>query len=263
MSENNIARIVSLLDKSRSILFITGAGISAESGLPTYRGISGLYNDRITEEGISIETALSGETLESNPELTWKHLGDIEQRCRGATFNRAHEIIAQMERAFERVWVLTQNIDGFHHLAGSQKVIDIHGDYHNLLCTHCSWHIRVEDYSGIDIPPLCPECKSIVRPKVVLFGETLDEDKIALLMRELEHGFDMYFSIGTTSVFPYISQPIYQASRLGRPTVEINPDRTEISDIVDIKLLTGALSALENIWQRYRSQKKIPGDNVY
>ncbi len=264
MLENkNIARIVSLLHKSKSILFITGAGISAESGLPTYRGIGGLYNDRVTEEGIPIETVLAGETLESNPEVTWKYLGAIEQKCRGATFNRAHEIIAQMEKVFERVWVLTQNIDGFHHLAGSQKVIDIHGDYHDLFCTRCRWQITVNDYSGIDIPPLCPECGNIIRPKVVFFGEKLDEDKTAQLTRELDQGFDIYFSIGTTSVFPYISQPIYLASRLGMPTIEINPDQTEISKIVDIKLSAGALSALESIWQEYRLQKKMQGDNVY
>ncbi|MFH1093964.1 MAG: NAD-dependent protein deacylase [Candidatus Omnitrophota bacterium] len=250
-ADKDISRIVSVLHKSKSILFITGAGISAESGLPTYRGIGGLYNDRVTEEGISIETALAGETLESNPEVTWKYLGAIEKRCRGATFNRAHEIIAGMEKAFERVWVLTQNIDGFHDLAGSRKVIDIHGDYHKLFCPKCSWQIVVNDYSGLDIPPLCPECKHIVRPKVVFFGEMLDVDKSALLMQELDRGFDIYFSIGTTSGFPYISQPIYLAARLGKLSVEINPDQTEISDIVDIKLSTGARSAMESIWQEY------------
>ena len=95
-----------------------------------------------------------------------------------------------------------------------------------------------------------------MRPKVVFFGEKLDTDKTSILMQELNKGFDIYFSIGTTSVFPYISQPMYLASHLGRPTVEINPDHTGISDIVDIKLKTGAGAALESIWQEYKSKEK-------
>src|SRR5512135_1950332 len=112
-SMDDLSRIVEFLKNSRSILFVTGAGISADSGLPTYRGIGGLYNQGTTEEGIPIEMALAGDMLSSRPEVTWKYLAQIESRCRGARPNRAHEVIARMEKAFERVWVLTQNIDGF------------------------------------------------------------------------------------------------------------------------------------------------------
>ena len=96
--QEKVTRIVKLLKKSSSILFITGAGISAESGLPTYRGIGGLYNDVTTDEGIPIETALAGETLYAHPEITWKYISQIEKRSRHARFNRAHEVIAQMEK---------------------------------------------------------------------------------------------------------------------------------------------------------------------
>jgi len=113
-----ISKIAKLLKNCKSILFITGAGISADSGLPTYRGIGGLYNDKLTEDGIPVEMALAGETFEKRPQVTWKYLSQIEKNCRNATFNRGHEVIAEMEKCFERVWVLTQNIDGFHHAAG-------------------------------------------------------------------------------------------------------------------------------------------------
>jgi len=115
--QDKIKRITNLLKGAKSVLFITGAGISADSGLPTYRGISGLYNDTVTEDGISIEMALAGETLETKPHITWKYLARIEEKCRGAKPNRAHEIIKEMERHFERVSVFTQNIDGLHHRA--------------------------------------------------------------------------------------------------------------------------------------------------
>ncbi len=244
-----LAQIAELLRNCKSILFITGAGISADSGLPTYRGIGGLYNGKLTEDGVPVETALAGQTLESRPEVTWKYLLQIEKNCRNARFNRAHEVIAEMERHFERVWVLTQNIDGFHHAAGSRNVIDIHGDMHKLICRRCGRRSTVKDYGEIDFPPECPACKGVIRPEVVFFGEMLPEDKVRLLSRELRQGFDIYFSIGTTSVFPYISQPIITARYLGKPTVEINPADSEISDIVDIKLRMRASEALDKIWK--------------
>jgi len=251
-NSGSIAKIAGILKKSKSILFITGAGISADSGLPTYRGIGGLYNDSTTEEGIPIEMALAGETLKKSPAITWKYLSQIEKNCREATFNRGHQVIAEMETRFERVWVFTQNIDGFHHAAGSRNVIDIHGDMHSLICGTCRWQGTVKDYSEISIPPICPECGRIARPEVVFFGEMLPEDKLVVLQRELRRGFDVYFSIGTTSVFPYIRQPMLVANQLGRPTIEINPDDTEISDFVDIKLRMRAAEALDAIWREYR-----------
>jgi len=246
-----IAQIAKLLKNCKSILFITGAGISADSGLPTYRGIGGLYNDKVTEDGIPVEMALAGETLEKQPAITWKYLAQIENNCRKAKFNRGHKVIAEMEKRFERVWVLTQNIDGFHHAAGSRNIIDIHGDMHKLACMSCGWRGVVQDYSGIEIPPKCSNCTGIVRPEVVFFGEMLPEDKLMMLDRELTWGFDIYFSIGTSSVFPYIRQPIVAANHLGRPTVEINLEDTEISDLVDIKLHMRAAEALDTIWKKY------------
>ncbi|MDD5116539.1 MAG: NAD-dependent deacylase [Candidatus Omnitrophica bacterium] len=252
----SISRISALLKDCKSILFITGAGISADSGLPTYRGIGGLYNDKLTEDGMPVEMALAGETLKSHPEITWKYLLQIEKNCRSARFNRAHEVIAQMEKRFERVWVLTQNIDGFHQAAGSRNLIDIHGDMHKLACMGCEWSEEVDDYANIDLPPKCPSCGVAVRPKVVFFGEMLPEDKLVTLERQLRQGFDIYFSVGTTSVFPYISQPILAAKYLGKPTVEINPEDTGISGLVDIKLRMGAAEALDAIWEEYARRPK-------
>ena len=99
-----VTRIVAEMRRARRLLFITGAGISADSGLPTYRGIGGLYNDQATEENFSIETALSGSMLEANPAITWKYLHQIENSCRGARFNDAHAIIAEwQDRIADRI----------------------------------------------------------------------------------------------------------------------------------------------------------------
>jgi NAD-dependent deacetylase len=249
-NEEKLDRVAEILRRVESVLFITGAGISADSGLPTYRGIGGLYNDADTPEGIPIEVALSGQMMASNPALTWKYIHQIESVCRGATFNRAHEVLALAEERFERVWVLTQNVDGFHRKAGSKNVIDIHGDVHDILCTQCTYRETVPDFSGLDPSPVCPECSGNVRPDVVLFGELLPLQKVAVMERELSRGFDVVFSIGTTSVFPYIAGPVVDAKRQGKTTVEVNPAETAVSSIVDIKLPLGGAEACDAIWNR-------------
>jgi len=254
---DGIDRVVDHLEESRSLLLITGAGISADSGLPTYRGIGGLYNVNDTEEGLPIEELLSGRTMSRAPELTWKYLAQIAGACQGATYNRAHEVAAEMEKHFDRLWVLTQNVDGFHRAAGSVNVVDIHGDLHKLMCTACDYRKTVADYSEITVPPFCPRCDSIVRPDVVLFGEMLPMVKVELLHGELEEGFDLVFTIGTTSVFPYIVEPVIAARRMGRPTIEINPGTTDVSDLVDIKLPLRAAAAMDAIWGRYQQRQTV------
>ncbi|WP_375768804.1 NAD-dependent protein deacylase [Archangium gephyra] len=246
--ERALERVIEHLSRARSVLFVTGAGISAESGIPTYRGIGGLYNGKTTEGGVPIEVALSGSMFRSRPALTWKHLHEIESACRGAKFNRAHEILARMEGCFERCWVLTQNVDGFHKAAGSRNVIDIHGDIHELRCTQCDFTERVEDYAHLAPCPSCPQCGSVVRPEVVLFEELLPPEKVAVMEREFARGFDLVFSIGTSSLFPYITAPVVEAVARQRPTVEINPGRTQLSDVVDVHVQTGAVAACEALW---------------
>jgi NAD-dependent deacetylase len=249
-NERGLETVVSFLRGASSVLFITGAGISADSGLPTYRGIGGLYEDAETPEGIPIEEALSGEMMRRHPALTWKYIHQIEASARGASFNRAHAILAEAERRFERAWVLTQNVDGLHRKAGSKNVIDIHGDVHHLLCTECAHRATVEDYSNLAPLPLCPDCGAPLRPDVVLFGELLPLKKVETLERELLRGFDLVFSIGTTSVFPYIARPVVEARMRRKATVEINPGETLISGEVDVKLEMRAAEACEALWTR-------------
>ena len=138
-----------LLRTARRLFVITGAGISADSGLPTYRGIGGLYDDTHTEDAIPIEQALSGSMLARRPAITWKYLAQIERACRGARPNRAHELLAAFDRHFAHVCVLTQNIDGFHRDAGSRHLIEMHGDVHRLQCTACDWRARVTSFDEV------------------------------------------------------------------------------------------------------------------
>lgn len=234
-----------------NLLFITGAGISADSGLPTYRGVGGLYDGVNTEEGLPIEAVLSGSYFQAHPERTWRYLRQIGDACSGAKPNAAHRRIVELERARRRVVTLTQNVDGLHVAAGSQHVIAIHGDANALRCTACDWTLRVSAYDELDQRfagqdvPRCPACSAVVRPDVVLFEELLPSAAIERLQTELRQGFDAVISIGTSASFPYIIAPVVEARRLCKVTVEINPGETEISDLVDFHLRLGAAEAMD------------------
>ena len=245
--EADVARAAAALREAGRVLVITGAGISADAGLPTYRGIGGLYNDEATEDGMRVEEILTGSVLRARPELTWKYLHEIERAGRGATPSAGHEVLAGWEDRFDSLMILTQNVDGLHRRAGSRDVVDIHGDFQRLYCLGCEWSETVEDYSHLAETPTCPDCGAGIRPDVVLFGEMLDMAKIQRLQDFLAGGVDAVLSIGTSSLFPYIAAPVVLASRMGSPTIEINPAASEVSGVVDVRLRTPARVALPAI----------------
>ncbi len=261
--ERAIDVVIDLLRPARRLLFITGAGLSADSGLPTYRGRDGLYSrDGVCRDsvyragltpphGLTIEQALSGPMLAARPEITWYYLLELERAARGGVPNRGHRVIAEMESYFDAVWTVTQNVDGLHARAGSQQVLDVHGDLHDLLCTQCDYKVTVPDYADLALPPLCPRCQGVLRPTVVLFGEQVPEEKLDRMWFEFGVGFDVIFSVGTSSLFEYIAAPVELARAAGIATVEINPETTAVTSEVEVKISGGAASVLDLLWERY------------
>jgi len=253
-----LANVASALRDAKSVLCITGAGMSADSGMPTYRGVSGLYN-RETDDGVPIEVALSGETFRRNPELCWKYIRELEVACRDATPNIGHEVLARWEHRFDRFWILTQNIDSFHRRAGNKNVIEIHGHVESLQCTVCDWSAPSPQTTSADDNewkiPTCDSCGAIARPPVILFGEQLRSSDVEVYGREIEYGapFDVVLSIGTTSVFPYIAAPFVRAReqrRVGLTStlaVEINPGTTDVSALADYRIQMNAANALASL----------------
>src|SRR5690606_8668321 len=144
---------------------------------------------------------------------------------------------------------LTQNIDCFHRRAGTRQLIEIHGRVDQLYCPLCGYREEVENYAHLAPLPVCPACHGVIRPNVVLFGEMLPDLALQTLQREMLRGFDLVFSIGTTSVFPYIAQPVFETRRWGGKAVEINPGITEVSGFVHYRLPMRAVDALSQIWQ--------------
>jgi NAD-dependent deacetylase len=233
------------LRRVRSVGVITGAGVSAESGVPTYRGRGGLYEE---DEG-AIE-ALTGTTLATDPDRTWRTIGDLARNAAGAVPNAAHVAIAEIEKRVPRFVLLTQNVDGLHQAAGSRNVIDIHGSITHTLCMACGaeGELSREQLLSLRAAPRCARCDGTLRPGAVLFGEMLPPAKVERMRRELDDDPpELALVVGTSALFPYIAGPVLTARRAGRLTVEVNPERTVLSDVVDWFLQGGATALVPEI----------------
>jgi NAD-dependent deacetylase len=247
--ERAIQQLAQRLRQAERILLITGAGLSADSGLPTYRGLGGLYNGH-TAEGLPIEEALSGSMLQRDPALCWKYLAELGKACLGAQANAGHHAIAELQRRKPQCWLLTQNIDGYHRAAGSpmERVIEIHGELAPLYCQSCgAVDDELAEHLNRPLPPRCRQCAGVLRPPVVLFGEMLPEQAVETLYDEVRKGFEVVISIGTSASFPYILEPLLRARQSGGFTAEINPQRTDLSARVDVHLQGRALDVLPKL----------------
>ncbi|SFT43666.1 NAD-dependent deacylase [Pseudomonas marincola] len=244
--QSSVEQVVSAIRAAKRILVITGAGLSADSGLPTYRGLGGLYNGK-TAEGLAIETALSGPMLRRDPALCWKYLAELARACMQAEPNAGHYALAKLQQLKPECWVLTQNIDGYHRVAGSpdERLIEIHGEIAPLFCQACGEvDAQLAEHLQRPLPPLCKHCGGILRPPVVLFEEMLPTRALAQLQEQMMQGFDLVMSVGTTASFGYITEPILRTRFAGGFTVEVNPTVTALSETVDVHLQGTALDVL-------------------
>ncbi|MEM8882449.1 MAG: Sir2 family NAD-dependent protein deacetylase [Planctomycetota bacterium] len=238
------------LEGLRSLGVITGAGISAESGIPTYRGIGGIYADRA--RGAEIVESLSGPTLQTDPERTWRAIADLAQHAGPAQPNAGHRALVEIESKLDRFVLLTQNVDGLHGAAGSENVIPVHGSIHVARCDHCG-HEATIDPATTTASPACMRCGAPMRPGVVLFGEMLPHDVVRRMDREFAvNPPEALLVVGTSALFPYIAGPVLEARRHGRLTIEVNPGRTDLSDVVEYHLEGGAGTYLPLIAQALR-----------
>ena len=244
-----LARAQGLLERAERVLFITGAGLSADSGLPTYRGLGGLYNG-LTEEGVPIEAALSGSMLRQRPDVCWRYLAQLGKACAAAVPNAAHQAIADFGIRRPGSWVLTQNIDGFHRQSGYplERLIEIHGQLEPLACMSCAQAVEeAQDYLAGSLPPRCHSCGGILRPSVVLFEEALPITELQRLQDAAEEGFDLVIAVGTTAAFGYIQAPIGQTLAQGGDLIEINPDRSSLSGLATVQLKKRAVDVLPRL----------------
>jgi NAD-dependent protein deacetylase/lipoamidase len=251
-----------LLTQARSVLFITGPGLSSDSGLTNYRGLPGLLK-RKPDDARSFEAALSSEIIGRKPEITWRYLLQMDSQVSAAMPCRGHEVLVGLEQSLPRSTIMTINVDRLHQRAGSHNVIEMHGAMHDLLCPRCEISRRLDNFTSIDVPPRCATCGQYVRPDMPLFGEALPEDPFTRLQIELDAGFDMVFSVGVPFMYPYLARPILLARAEGLPTVEIGPTQTDVSELVDFRFRGTPSRVLDLVWEVFHqlSAKKYSTGN--
>lgn len=212
--------LISACQKAKHIMFITGAGVSVASGLPTYRGIGGIYTKSI----LPPELIMSRVALNWLPSLVWNHLHKGYQASENVKPNIAHDSIAMMDLLTDRVTVVTQNVDGLHKKAGSHEVIELHGRADVLECTSCEYKDDEPDFNSLEKVPKCPKCNSVLRPPVVLFGENLPDEAVEQFTNAFDNKPDVIIAVGTSGNFPYILEPIEEGRKSGIFTAVIDPE---------------------------------------
>jgi NAD-dependent protein deacetylase/lipoamidase len=223
-----ISLIRGALAQARRVVVLTGAGISAESGVPTFRGAEGLWRSfRATD-------LATPEAFARDPALVWEFYNWRRELLGPLSPNAAHRALVALEQRLPDFWLITQNIDGLHQAAGSRRVLELHGNIWRLRCTGCS---RItEDRRPLPARPVCGVCGQLLRPDVVWFGEALDP---AILNQALEAlaACQVLLIIGTSgNVQPAASMGM-GAKGHGALVAEINLETTPHSEVYDVSLL--------------------------
>ncbi|MBZ9783157.1 NAD-dependent deacylase [Pseudomonas sp. REP124] len=225
-----ISIIAKLLQEAKHVVVFTGAGVSAESGIPTFRdALTGLW---ARFDAAQLATA---EAFRADPSLCWGWYEWRRLKVLQSQPNAAHLAIANLAKHVPQLTVVTQNVDDLHERAGSQDVIHLHGSLHSPRCIDCGWaHEAPLDFDGLHEeggriePPRCNVCSGYIRPGVVWFGEMLPERAWSAGLAAAEN-CDLFFSIGTSGiVFPAAELPL-RALGTGAKVVHLNPERFEIS----------------------------------
>jgi NAD-dependent deacetylase len=223
-------KLLSNLNNAASVAVFTGAGISAESGVPTFRGDDGIWKKFKPEELANFDAFIR------NPDLVWEWYRQRKQVISSIQPNPGHYALAQMQSHHQQFSVITQNIDNLHRRAGSKIVHELHGNIERNYCIDCGKIFTNEEILQKNQVPKCTFCNGLVRPDVVWFGELLPQDAWNASVVAAEHA-DLFFSIGASAeVYPAASLPMI-AKRSGAYVVEINVEPTELSIKADEVIL--------------------------
>ncbi len=235
--------LVERLSHARSMVVLTGAGISRESGVPTFRGSDGLWNQYRAED------LATWAAFEANPELVWRWYDYRRQLVAEAEPNPAHEALVSLERAYEDFALITQNTDGLHERAGSASPIELHGNIWRARCTREQTVIELPETPLTEIPPTCKSCGALLRPDVVWFGEPLPVEAYET-SHQMASSCDAMLVVGTSAaVRPAASLPLV-AKHNGAVVVEINTGYTPISTLIDATLIGKAGEILPELVER-------------
>lgn len=215
------------------IVFFTGAGMSAESGVPTYRGKGGIWRE------YDFERYACQAAFDRDPDAVWEFHNFRRGLVATCDPNDGHRLIAELEAQRSNTCVITQNIDGLHQLAGSEQVTELHGSLWRCRCDQCGAHHTARENPKA---PIYCECGAYWRPDIVWFGDQLESSNLDAAVAAMK-ACDLFVSVGTSGVvFPAADLPLV-AKKNGATLIEINPDVTPVSEVYDV-CLRGTASAM-------------------
>lgn len=222
-----------MLEQSKHTVAFTGAGISADSGVPTYRGAGGMWNTYDPEKYANIEY------FHKDPSYYWQFFRDVRYPALSqARPNKAHQALAALERMGRLQAVITQNIDGLHQAAGSGEVLELHGSTRVYACMQCRAEFsmqRAYELVQAQLPPACPQCAGLIRPGTVMFGEALPSHALRKAEEQALQA-DLFLCMGSSLVVqPAASFPVL-ARQHGAWLVIVNKDPTPLDDMADLVL---------------------------
>lgn len=225
------SEFINRIEQAKQVVILTGAGVSRESGLDTFRDVGGYWSRYNPYE------LASPHGFQSNPLLVWQWYQARRDRASQVEPNPGHFAIAGMEKYFSEFYTFTQNVDRLHHRAGSNKVFELHGTIFETHCFNCGLRYSDDFRIGetIDTIPRCRRCNGLIRPSVVWFGENLPYEVLKMAY-EKSQSCDIFFTIGTSSeVYPAADLP-HQAKSNSAYIVEINPNETSFTHYADLSL---------------------------
>ena len=239
-----------ILEPHTEVVVLTGAGISAGSGIPTFRNQRGLWNQYRPEQ------LATPQAFTKNPKLVWEFYNWRREIIAAARPNCAHLTLADMERCIPHFALITQNVDGLHKDAGNLAVLEIHGSIWKMRCSVCDASWSDKQVPLPELPPRCSACEELARPAVVWFGEALNPDKLDEAIR-LASQARLMLVVGTSALIqPAASLPAI-AKAGGAYIVEINPQRTSISEFADEIIQENAITALSSWWALHKPTSDI------
>jgi NAD-dependent deacetylase len=258
VASEGLTPLVRRLAEAKRATVITGAGVSAASGVPTFRGADGLWSN------FRVEDLATAAAFARDPQLVWKWYAWRRELLAACRPNRAHEVLAEWSRRYPKFTLITQNVDGLHERAGTENVVRFHGSLWDLQCWNgckdspASW--RDERVPFPELPPRCPHCGGLARPGVVWFGEAIDPAVLAASLAAID--CDVCIVVGTSAVVYPAAGLVDEARRRGAFTVEINPERTEATDRFDLSLQGRAEDVLDRLDARLRSEGSSDGNRL-